>query len=154
MTGIRYVHTNIVAKDWRKIVAFYVDVFGCKVLPPERDLSGAWLEELTGIPDVRIQGAHLALPGYEENGPTLEVFGYSPEMARSKPDAINRQGFGHIAFHVDDVEALVKRIREAGGGILGSIVRKEYEGIGTLTAAYCLDPEGNSVEVQNWSAPY
>ena len=152
MSGIRYVHTNIVAKDWRRIVAFYVHVFGCKIVPPERDLSGAWLEELTGIPDARIQGAHLALPGYEKNGPTLEVFGYSPGVMRSKPDEINRQGFAHIAFHVEDVETVVSRVREAGGGILGSIVRKEYDGIGVLTVAYCHDPEGNHIEVQNWSS--
>jgi predicted enzyme related to lactoylglutathione lyase len=24
----RYAHTNIVAKDWRKLAAFYVDIFG------------------------------------------------------------------------------------------------------------------------------
>ncbi len=151
MNDIRYAHTNIVAKEWRKIVAFYVDVFGCRIVPPERNLSGAWLTNLTAISDVQIEGAHLSLPGYEENGPTLEIFGYSPEMGRSEPDAINRQGFGHIAFLVDDVEAMVNRIQKAGGGILGSIVRKEYPGMGILTVAYCQDPEGNYIEVQNWS---
>lgn len=151
MNQIRYVHTNIVAKDWRRIVAFYVEVLGCKVVGPERNLSGQWLTKLTGITDVQIQGAHLALPGYDENGPTLEVFSYSREVGRVELDAINRQGLAHIAFHVDDVEQMVKHILAAGGGILGEVVRKEYSPISILTVAYCQDPEGNYIEIQNWS---
>jgi len=26
----RYVHTNVVARDWRKLAGFYTRVFGCK----------------------------------------------------------------------------------------------------------------------------
>lgn len=151
MSGVRFVHTNIVARDWRKLVAFYVDVFGGEIVPPERDLSGKWVDDLTGISNVRIQGAHVALPGYRGDGPTLEIYSYSPRDKRSGFRGINGQGLGHIAFLVDDVESMVERIRTAGGGILGSIVTQRYEGIGTLTAAYCYDPEGNYIEVQNWS---
>lgn len=151
MSGARFVHTNIVAQDWRKLVAFYVEVFGGEIVPPERNLSGKWLDDLTGIDGARIQGAHVALPGYGKDGPTLEIFSYSPELERAGVPGINRQGLGHIAFLVDDVEATVEKVRSAGGGVLGSIVRQRYEQLGTLTAAYCNDPEGNFVEVQKWS---
>lgn len=151
MSGARFVHTNIVARDWRKLVAFYVDVFGGEVVPPERDLNGRWLEDLTGIRNVHIHGAHVRLPGYGEDGPTLEIFSYSPRSDRSGIPGINRQGLGHIAFLVDNVETMVQEIRAAGGGILGSVVTKRYDGIGTLTVAYCHDPEGNYIEIQNWS---
>jgi len=36
----RYVHTNLIAWDWKRLAAFYQDVFGCVPVPPERDLSG------------------------------------------------------------------------------------------------------------------
>ena len=148
---IRYVHTNLVAKDWRKLAEFYIAVFGCKPVPPERDLSGEWLERLTGLENPRIRGVHLALPGYGEGGPTLEIFGYEPDCQREQPGRINRQGFGHIAFQADSVEEVLQRLIEHGGKPLGEIVAKEYEGIGTLTVVYAEDPEGNFIEIQNWS---
>jgi len=149
--NIRYVHTNLIAKDWRKLADFYIAVFGCKPLYPERDLSGDWLVRVTGIENAHIRGIHLALPGYGEGGPTLEIFQYEPENLRDRPDRINRQGFGHIAFHADSVEDMLNRLVEHGGKPLGEIVTKAYEGIGTLTVVYAEDPEGNFIEIQNWS---
>ena len=31
---MRYIHTNIVAKDWRRLADFYIQVFGCTPVPP------------------------------------------------------------------------------------------------------------------------
>lgn len=146
---IKYVHTNLIAKNWRKLARFYIDVFGCEPQYPERDLSGEWVDQLTNISGVRIRGIHLILPGYAQ-GPTLEIFEYDPALERNKP-CINRQGFGHIAFHVDAVEELACKLVEHGGRIVGQIIRQDYEGIGLLTAFYAEDPEGNFIEVQNWS---
>jgi len=35
----KYVHTNLIAQDWKKLVRFYGDVFGYIPKGPERDLS-------------------------------------------------------------------------------------------------------------------
>ena len=99
---IRYTHTNIIAKDWRKLADFYIQVFDCVPVPPERDLSGDWLEQLTAVSGCKIKGVHLALPGFE-NGPTLEIFSYTPEGEQPAEKPIHRMGYGHVAFHVDDV---------------------------------------------------
>lgn len=147
---IKYVHTNLIAKDWRKLAEFYIAVFDCKPTYPERDLSGEWIDKITNIPNVRIQGIHLALPGYED-GPTLEIFEYQPSSLRNQMNRINNQGFRHIAFHVDSVEDILGRLIEHGGKQLGEIIKKEYEGIGILTVVYAEDPEGNFIEIQNWS---
>jgi len=37
--NIRYVHTNLIAKDWRKLADFYIKVLGCKEKKPERNLN-------------------------------------------------------------------------------------------------------------------
>jgi uncharacterized membrane protein YdjX (TVP38/TMEM64 family)/predicted enzyme related to lactoylglutathione lyase len=147
--GAKYAHTNLIARDWQSLAQFYIDVFLCKSIPPERHLSGEWIDAMTGIPGVRVEGAHLALPGCE-GGPTLEIFSYEPQAEGDEP-AINRPGFGHIAFHVDDVRAAVQNVMEHGGGMLGEIVEKDYEELGRLTAAYARDPEGNIIEIQNWN---
>ena len=98
----KYVHTNLIADDWRALARFYQEVFGCIPVPPERDFQGETLEAGTGIPGVHLCGVHLRLPGYVEAGPTLEIFSYTPQAARSDT-VVNRPGFAHIAFQVEDV---------------------------------------------------
>lgn len=147
----RYVHTNLIAADWRRLAQFYIDVFGCTPVPPERDFAGPQLDALTGLAGARLRGAHLRLPGYGEGGPTLEIFAYSPDLP-APPTAVNRRGFGHIAFAVDDVPAAAEAVVRAGGRALGAIVTLTIAGGAQVTAGYLADPEGNIIEVQAWSA--
>ncbi len=146
----RFAHVNIVAEDWRRLANFYEQVLGCARVPPQRDLKGRWLEEGTGVPKAEIQGMHLRLPGYGEDGPTLEIFQYSQEADR--PDsALNRPGLAHIAFAVDDVEAARDAVLAAGGSTVGKIASLPVRGAGRVTFAYVTDPEGNIIELQRWS---
>jgi predicted enzyme related to lactoylglutathione lyase len=146
----RYVHTNLVAGDWRTLAEFYENVFGCTRLPPERDLAGEWLSAATGVPDAALRGVHLRLPGYGDQGPTLEIFQYQT-LATRPATAANRPGFGHVAFAVDDVPAARAAVLTAGGGALGETVSLPVPGAGTVTFAYLTDPEGNVIEIQQWS---
>lgn len=146
--SIKFVHTNLIAKDWRKLAQFYIDVFGCKPQYPERNLSGELIEQLTGIKEVKIGGIHLVLPGYD-NGPTLEIFEYEPAISRTDAK-INRQGFGHIAFHVEDVEGVALKLIKLGGKLLGETTHLDFKDLGLLTVVYAQDPEGNLIEIQNW----
>ena len=146
----RYAHTNIIASDWRRLVQFYTDVFGCEFVPPERNQSGAWLEEGTGVKDAALEGRHLRLPGHGNDGPTLEIYSY--KVSETKPEArANRQGFGHIAFEVSEVERFVDLALAHGAKKLGAIVKREVTGIGELTFTYIKDPEDNIVELQSWA---
>ena len=152
----RYVHTNLVARDWRALAAFYERVFGCTPLLPERDLAGPWLDRATGLSGAQIQGVHLRLPGYGEAGPTIEIFQYAakegraPERTDGHPHAPNRPGLGHLAFAVEDVGAACEQIVAAGGGMLGEVVLADIPGAGRIEFAYANDPEGNIIEVQRW----
>jgi catechol 2,3-dioxygenase-like lactoylglutathione lyase family enzyme len=146
----RFVHTNLIARDWKRLARFYEQVFGCTPVPPERNLAGEWLEAATGVPGAQIQGVHLRLPGYGDDGPTLEVFQYNRQ--KDAPEtAVNRPGYGHIAFAVDDVEAAVNALLAAGGDTIGEVVSLEILGAGQITFAYVADPEGNVIELQRWA---
>lgn len=145
----RYVHTNLVAKDWRRLAKFYSTVFACEPVGAERDLHGDWLDASTGIAHVRIRGTHLRLPGYGETGPTLEIFQYDPPADRESP-APNSPGYGHIAFAVDDVADAARAIRENGGRAIGEAVHVEIAGAGGIEFQYLADPEGNIIEIQRW----
>ncbi len=70
----KYSHTNLIAEDWRALARFYQDVFNCVPVPPERHFKGSDLERGTGIRGAQLDGAHLRLPGYDRQGPTLEIF--------------------------------------------------------------------------------
>jgi predicted enzyme related to lactoylglutathione lyase len=146
----RYVHTNLIAQDWRGLARFYEQVFGCIPVPPERDLTGPWLDEATAVPDAHIRGLHLRLPGYGEQGPTLEIFQYN-HLEQKPETAVNRPGFGHIAFAVDDVEAARAAVLAAGGSEVGKVVSLAIPGAGAVTFVYLTDPEGNVIELQCWT---
>ena len=145
----RYVHTNLVARDWRRLAAFYEQVLGCRPVPPERHLTEPWVERATGVPQGEIHGAHLRLPGLGEGGPTLEIFQYNA-LAEGPVPAINRPGLGHLAFAVDDVRAALAAVEGAGGGRVGELVEVEVPGAGRLAFVYATDPEGNILELQRW----
>jgi lactoylglutathione lyase len=146
----KYVHTNLIARDWKRLVRFYSDVFGCEPKPPERNLSGAWLDNVTSLWNAHLSGVHLRLPGCGENGPTLEIFSYDELVERGMPVA-NQCGFAHIAFAVDDVDEALQAVIAAGGGTVGKISTTEVDGVGLLRVVYARDPEDNIVELQKWN---
>jgi len=147
--NVEFMHLNIVSKDWRKLSRFYINVFNCKPKLPERHLSGAWLDKATKIKNAKIDGIHLILPGNYDNPPTLEIFEYNQNDYESLK-SINRLGYTHIAFHVDNVDKICKLLEENGGRKLGEIITQEIENVGIITFVYAKDPEGNIIELQHW----
>ena len=145
---MRFAHTNIAAKNWKALADFYIEVFHCRVKPPERKLSGSWLDRATGLPHVKLEGVHLILPGYDDNGPTLEIFSYE-DMQACEPCMPNRPGLTHIAFEVDDVDRTLKQALEKGAQLLGDVSKMTVPGVCSLKFVYLRDPEGNIVELQS-----
>ena len=145
----RYVHTSLVALDWRRLCEFYIQVFGCQPVLPERHLEDPWVEKATGVPGAAIHGMHLRLPGYDGAGPTLEIFQYNNLAAGDSP-AINRPGLAHLAFAVEDVSGALSAVLAAGGRQVGELVYVHVPGVGLLSFVYAADPEGNLLELQKW----
>jgi len=152
ISGARFGHTNLIARDWRRLALFYTDLFGCVLVPPERDYSGATLERGTGIPGAALKGAHLRLPGFGEHGPTLEIFTYSvsPDRTQTAPNVL---GFGHIAFQVDSVSDARAQVLAAGGSAVGEVVTSTTSAGAQVMWCYVTDPEGNIIELQAWNPP-
>jgi predicted enzyme related to lactoylglutathione lyase len=146
----KYVHTNIVAMDYRKLSNFYIKVFGCCPVPPERDHYGEWVERATGVKNAQIKGIHLRLPGFGDAGPTLEIFQYS-HAAGHTAKRINRAGFAHVAFSVEDIKSALEIVKSEGGGQVGELVTIDIPDAGRIAFVYVTDPEGNIIELQKWS---
>jgi len=145
--GIRYLHTNIIAKDWRALVTFYTEVFGCELVQPKGEPADEWTDGQTGISGLSMTGARLKLPGSDA---MLEILSCEPEGLDSwRP--VNRPGLGHLAFYVDDIEQVLADITAHGGQQVSEVVRHTANGAGTLVTVYACDPEGNGLELHNWN---
>jgi catechol 2,3-dioxygenase-like lactoylglutathione lyase family enzyme len=149
VTGARFGHVNLVARDWRRLADFYHQVFGCEPVPPERNYAGKTLEAGTGVPGARLRGTHLRLPGLGEHGPTLEIYQYDP-ASEDLPKPVHRPGFGHICFQVDGVVEARSAVLAAGGEAVGEVVTLSPAADLAVTWCYLRDPEGNVIELQQW----
>ena len=145
----KFSHVNIISKNWKALADFYINVFDCEPKPPERDLSGDWLDKLTDLQESKIKGIHLILPGYDSYGPTLEIFEYNQNV-KNDDKLINMEGFGHIAFAVENVKEKLNLLLNNGGSTVGSLIDTKIEGVGKISLVYAKDPEGNIIEIQKW----
>ena len=149
------------AKDWRNVASFYENVFGMKVIGPERDLKGDFLDRGVGYKNATICGVHMILPGFDgndPNAPTLEIFEYGGDtlsMAHNNSKrAVSAQGIGHLAFEVDDIQTAIDLIETNGGEMLSEyseISSHSVTGQGLLKWCYVRDNEGNIIELQQWN---
>ena len=112
---MRFGHVNLVARDWQVLADFYCSYLGCTRLEPIRDLHGPLIDAGVGCADARIRGVHVRLPGFGDNGPTLEIYRYDPLI--DVPANVRRSGFGHLAFQVDDIEATRQALVHGGGTV-------------------------------------
>lgn len=147
---IKYVHTNIVAKNWQRLADFYRKIFDCKIVPPIRYYKGKDLESAFNIKDVMLNGVHLRLPGYNKTEPTLEIFSYSPSLKKQNRK-VNTPGITHLAFEVSDVQKTYKKVIENGGRKVGKIITLKRTDGKKVTWCYVKDPEGNMIELQKWN---
>ncbi len=141
-------HTNLIARDMDRLVAFYKDVFGFEEAGPERTRSGEWLDRHTGLDGVELRVIHLRLPDAGEHGTELEIIAYRESVPALRPE-LNRPGFAHICFGVEDVQRAFEAVMAAGGATLGEIITKTTPAGGMAMAVYVRDPEGNIIELSD-----
>jgi catechol 2,3-dioxygenase-like lactoylglutathione lyase family enzyme len=140
MTLERMEHVGIVVDDLAAAIEFFVE------LGLERQgggqVGGGWVDRIVGLEDVRVDFAMMQTP--DGDGRLELVKFHSPlyQGANGHPPA-NTPGLRHLAFVVDDVDAVVAGLRAHGGELVGEVVR--YEDIFRL--CYVRGPEGIIVEL-------
>ena len=141
-------HVNLVVDDIEAMIAFYRDRIGLR-LGRRATITGSWIEAVTGLAGVVADVALL-----EADGPTgVELIHYrTPEGARPAGLAApNTKGLRHVAFQVDRIGPAVEAMRAAGVELFGDVqtvpsAQVDYADR-TKRIVYCLDPEGNLVEL-------
>jgi catechol 2,3-dioxygenase-like lactoylglutathione lyase family enzyme len=134
MTLKRMDNVLIVVDDLEAAKAFFIEL-GLK-LEGETTVEGPLVGSLIGLKDVRATLAMMRTP--DGQGIELDKF-HTPNAIRFGPvDApVNTLGIRRVMFAVDDIGAVVARMRAHGAELIGEM---QYED--TYRLAYIRGPEG------------
>ncbi len=141
-------HVNLVVEDLPAMTAFYREVLGLRVTR-EVSIRGDWIEALTGLEDVEADVVYLEA----QTGAPLELISYRTPRG-PRPDGLgapNTMGIRHVAFHVQNLDELVERVKASGQGSVSEVqtvpaAQVEFAGR-QKRIVYCRDPEGNLLEL-------
>jgi catechol 2,3-dioxygenase-like lactoylglutathione lyase family enzyme len=105
-------------------------------------LEGEWLDQVVGLNDVKTAYVFLRMPGGQANLELIKFYTPSDEKAIQQPLA-NTLGIRHIAFIVEDIEAIVAKLKQKGQEIFSEI--QYYEE--SYKLCYVRGPEGIILEL-------
>jgi catechol 2,3-dioxygenase-like lactoylglutathione lyase family enzyme len=133
-------HVGVIVNDLPAAKAFFLD-FGLE-LQGEGALEGAWLDRVVGLNDVKTSFAFFRVPDGQTNIELIKFHTPSDENGIQQPLA-NTLGVRHIAFAVEDIEAVVAKLKEKGTEAFSEI--QDFEGKYKL--CYVRGPEGIILEL-------
>ncbi|MFY9798879.1 MAG: VOC family protein [Candidatus Nitrosopolaris sp.] len=133
-------HVGVIVNDLSAAKAFFLD-FGLEV-QGEGELEGEWMDQVVGLNDVK--GAYVVLrtPDGQANIELFKFYTPSDEKDIQQPFA-NTLGIRHIAFAVEDIEAIVAKLKKKGTEIFSEI--QDYEE--SYKLCYFRGPEGIILEL-------
>src|SRR5918999_2724509 len=136
MTALRMDNVLIVVDDLKAAIAFFGEL-GLE-LEGKMIVEGQSVDRVVGLDGVRSQIASMRTP--DGHGRLeLDKF-HTPTAVRAEPEdaPVNTLGIRRIMFAVDDIEAVVARLRTHGAELVGEVV--QYEDKDRL--CYVRGPEG------------
>ncbi len=133
-------HLGIVVDDLAAAIGFFAELG--LVLQGEGTVEGGWVDRVVGLEGVRADIAMLETP---DGTGRIELSQFHSPTSRGDDGhaPANTRGFRHVAFVVDDIEALVARLRARGTEIVGTVERYED----SYLLCYVRGPEGIIVEL-------
>jgi catechol 2,3-dioxygenase-like lactoylglutathione lyase family enzyme len=136
----RLEHVGIVVDDLAAATAFFVEL-GLTLLG-EGAVEGGWVDRVVGLEGVRSEIAMLATP--DGHGRIeLSTFQAPPGPSSDRHTPANTPGIRHITFAVDDLDAVLTKLRTRGAELVGEV--ETYENVYRL--CYIRGPEGIIVEL-------
>jgi catechol 2,3-dioxygenase-like lactoylglutathione lyase family enzyme len=133
-------HVGIVVDDLAAATELFVELG--LVLQGECTVEGHWVDRVVGLKDVR---ADIAMMQTSDGHGRLELTKFhSPSIqGENRIVPANTPGICHIAFAVEDIDAIVARLRARGAAVVGELERYED----TYRLCYVRGPEGIIIEL-------
>jgi catechol 2,3-dioxygenase-like lactoylglutathione lyase family enzyme len=140
MTIQRMDHVGIVVDDLADAIAFFL-ALGLE-LQGEGSVEGDWVDRIVGLEGVRAAIAMLQTPDGQSRV-ELSQF-HAPASPAGDLDApANAPGIRHITFAVEDIDAVVARLRARGAELVGELERYQD----SYRLCYVRGPAGIIVEL-------
>lgn len=140
MTIQRMEHVGIVVDDLAAATEFFVELG--LVLQGEGPVEGRWVDRIVGLEGVRADIAMMQTP--DGDGRLELVKFHSPSHQRDNRHApANAPGIRHIAFAVEDIDAVIAGLRARGAELVGELERYEDR----YRLCYIRGPEGIIIEL-------
>jgi catechol 2,3-dioxygenase-like lactoylglutathione lyase family enzyme len=140
MTIQRMDHVSIVVDDLAVATAFFVEL-GLELLG-EAPVQGDWVDRVVGLDGIRAQIAMLQTP--DGHGRIeLVKFHAPPGQGGDRHAPANTPGLRHLAFAVDDIDAVVAGLHARGAELVGELERYGD----SYRLCYVRGPEGIIVEL-------
>ncbi len=133
-------HVGVIVRDLAAAKAFFID-FGLEVLG-EGELAAAWIDRVVGLDGVKVAFVMLRTPDGQANIELITFYSPSDDRAIQQPSA-NTLGIRHIAFVVEDIEAVVARLKKNGAETFSEI--QQFED--SYKLCYVRGPEGMIIEL-------
>jgi catechol 2,3-dioxygenase-like lactoylglutathione lyase family enzyme len=140
MAILRMEHVGIVVDDLGAAIEFFVQL-GLE-LQGKGLVEGRWVDRVVGLEGVRADIAMLQTPDGHGRLELTEFHTPSPQPGDKHAPA-NRPGIRHVAFAVEDIDAVVARLRAQGVELVGELERYED----SYRLCYVRGPEGIIVEL-------
>jgi catechol 2,3-dioxygenase-like lactoylglutathione lyase family enzyme len=136
-------HVGITVASVAAALAFYRDLLGLRVTDEGED-EGPELDAIVGLRGVRMRYAELDLGG----GRLLEVIEYRSPAGEPLTQRPWDPGASHLALRVDDVDAVWRRLADAGVPTPGAPTTITAPGSWHgVRCVYVTDPDGRTVEL-------
>ena len=123
---MKFLHTMIRVGDQDRSIKFYTEILGMKVLRQTEYPSGRFTNTFVGYGD-------------EKDNTVIELT-YNWDTDSYKQG----EGFGHLAFGVDDIFATCEKMRAMGANICREPGPMKH---GTTVIAFVEDPDGYKLEL-------
>jgi catechol 2,3-dioxygenase-like lactoylglutathione lyase family enzyme len=133
-------HVGIVVDDLADAVAFFVEL-GLE-LQGEAPVEGDWVDRVVGLEGVRAQIVMLRTPDGHGRLELTQFHTPSTDDGEQRAPA-NASGIRHIAFAVEDIDAVLARLRARGAELIGEVGRYRD----SYRLCYVRGPEGVIVEL-------
>ena len=135
-------HTGFTVSSLEDSLAFWVDVLGFRHLYTWTFETAPFIEQLVGVP-----GAAVRVAMVEGSGHMIELLEYtSPEQRETYKPRPCDVGSVHVAFYVENIDALLARVASAGWLPLGQTQTVESGERKGLRLIYLRDPDGVTME--------
>ena len=140
-------HVTIVVSDVGSASAF----FALLGFVEQRSvvISGAQFSRYMGIPDIEAEHVTLALAGARPRVEVQLLRYRHPDPIRDRDiSRLNKLGFNHVCFKVEDIEAEVHRLSASGVQLRSQVMVFHDRKLVFLSG-----PEGVTVELAQWLTP-